>query len=405
MMNKQTYIDIRSKVSANLPKETVSFFFSGVGVRRSADADYPFSSNRNFTYLTGIEEPEAVLVMDGEPILFIRDIDPFKEKWFGYFITVEKAQDISGISDVRFLSEFEAYVETVLARDVKIGVDLDHDTYSDVAHGSGVMFASTFESEDIVNVFDVVRDARMVKLPEEVEAIKHALDVTNTAILASLNEMKPGNNENDIASRFHYEAHRAQGDLMFDTIMASGSNAVVLHYIENNQELKDGELVLFDLGVRVNKYGGDISRTFPINGKFTDRQREIYQAVLDCFHAVNAAIRPGISILDLNELAKEKLAQSCKALGLLESTSDIDKFYYHGIGHSLGLDTHDVWGDRSQKLVVGNVITNEPGLYIASEGIGIRIETDVLVTESGCIDLAPQIIREVDDIESYLAQR
>lgn len=402
-MNKQTYIDLRSNVLAKLPRETVSFLFSGAGVRRSADSEYPFSANRNFVYLTGIEEPEACLVLDGEPILFIRDIDPLKEKWMGYYMTIEQAQEISGISDVRFFSEFDAYVDMVLSRDVKIGLDLDHDTYSDVVHGSGVMFASDVGEEHVVNIFDVLMLARSVKHPDEIKAIKEALVITDKAILSALTEMKPGNNENDIAARFQYEAHKAKGDLMFDTIMAGGKNAVVLHYVENNQDLKDGDLVLFDLGVRKGHYGADISRTYPINGNFSDQQRAVYQEVLDCFHAVNEAIRPGISLTDLQELAKEKLAQSCKKLGLIESTDDVVNYYYHGIGHSLGLDTHDVWPSRDHKLEVGNVLTNEPGLYIAEWGIGIRIETDVLVTEGGCEDLAPYIIREVDEIEAYLA--
>lgn len=401
-MKKETYRDLRKNVMKKLPENTVSFLFSGTGIRRSADADYPFSANRNFVYLTGIEEPEAILVLDEAPILFIRDIDPFKEKWMGYYMTQSQAQSVSGIEDVRFLSEFDAYVDSVMAQDVKIGVDLDHDTYSDEIHGSGIMFATEVGEENVVNIFDVLVAARMIKHPEEVAMIQHAISVSESAILSSLKEMKVGNSENDISAKFLYEAHRAGGDLMFDTIIASGSNAVVLHYIENNQTLNDNELVLFDLGVRVNHYGGDISRTFPINGTFTARQKEVYQEVLDCFHAVNAAIRPGITLIDLNELAKEKLAQSCKKLGLIESTDDVGEYYYHSIGHSLGLDTHDVWSDRAHKLEAGHVITNEPGLYIKEEGIGIRIETDVLVTEDGNVDLAPNLIREIDEIEAYL---
>lgn len=214
--------------------------------------------------------------------------------------------------------------------------------------------------------------------------------------------MKPGNNENDVAARFAYEGAREHGDLMFDSILASGKNATVLHYVQNNQPLVDGELLLFDLGIRVNGYGADISRTFPINGTFTPRQKEVYQLVLDTFHAVNDAIRPGVSIMTLNDIAKELLAEGCVRLGLITDHRDVDRYYYHSIGHSLGLDTHDVWLDRNAPLVAGNVITNEPGLYIAEEGIGIRIETDALVTEESFEDLGPQIIREVAAIEAYL---
>ena len=407
-MNSQTYITIRENIMNALPKNTVTFLFSGKGVRKSADAQYPFQANRNFYYATGIQEPEAVVVFDKttqDVTLFLREIDPNMEKWVGHYMTEEEAQLISGIEDIRYFDEFDAFVNSVMERDVQIGLDFDHDTITEEFHGSGLAFVDFVGEDRVVNIFEELVRLRMVKLPEEVEAIKHALVVTNDAIMGALEEVKPGNNENDVAARFYYEGMKQHGDLMFDTILAGGKNATVLHYIENNQELLDGDLVLFDLGIRVNGYGGDISRTFPINGKFTDRQRDVYQVVLDTFHAVNEAIRPGISIKTLNDLAKEYLAEGCIQLGLIEDPQDVSRYYYHGIGHSLGLDTHDVWIDREEPLQAGNVITNEPGLYIAEEGIGIRIETDVLVTEESNEDLASQIIREVSDIEAYFESK
>ena len=407
-MNSQTYSDLRNRFFDAVEENTVSFLFSGVPVRKSADSTYVFESNRNFTYLTGIEEEAAVLVMDQRDrsaIVFVRDIDEFKEKWMGYFIQPEVVKTISGIEDVRFYSEFDAYLESILKSDVKIGVDSDHDVIHDEFVSGPLGLIDMIDEEDrLVDIFPTLMKNRMVKHPDEVVAIEHALRVTNDAIMGALTEMKPDANENDLAARFQYEAMKQGGDLMFDTIMASGANAVVLHYISNNAPLVDGEMILFDLGVRVNRYGGDISRSFPINGVFTDRQKEVYQAVLDCFHAINKAARPGVSITDLQELAIEHLAQSVKKMGLIESTEDISKYYYHGIGHSLGLDTHDVWPHRDEQLQAGNVITNEPGLYIKEWGIGIRIETDLLITEDGCKDLAPYIIREVDEIEAALAK-
>lgn len=405
-MKKEVYETIRSNVMNVLPKNSVTFLFSGALIRKSSDTTYPFFANRNFYYVTGIEEEEAVVVFDttnDKVTLFLREIDPNMEKWVGHYMTNVEAEVISGIEDVRYFGEFDAFVNEVMARDVVIGVDLDHNTESELIHGSGIAFTDFVGEDKIVDVYEILVRQRMVKLPEEVEEIKHAIDVTNRAILASLEEMKPGNNENDVAARFQYEGMREHGDLMFDTILAGGANATVLHYISNNNILNDGELLLFDLGIRVNGYGADISRTFPINGKFTERQKEVYQVVLDTFHAVNEAIRPGISIATLNELAKEHLAEGCIRLGLIEDPSEVSHYYYHGIGHSLGLDTHDVWTNRDEPLVKGNVITNEPGLYIAEEGIGVRIETDVLVTEESNEDLGPQIIREVEDVEAYLA--
>lgn len=404
-MNKETLITIRKNIMNELPDNTVTFLFSGLPVRKSADAEYPFFANRNFFYGTHIEEPGAILVFDKpnqKEILFLRDIDAFKEKWIGHYMRDTEAFERCGVEDIRYFSAFDDYVGEVIKAGYKVGVDMDHDTIADEYYGSGLMFSEEFDEDFVTDIFENIVKCRMVKLPEEVEAIKAAAEVTNTAIMSMVEEMKPGNNENDMAARFLYEGNRAHGDLMFDTIVASGKNATTLHYISNDQPLNDGELVLLDLGIRVNGYGADISRTFPINGKYTQRQRDVYQEVLNCFHAINEAIKPGVSILDLNELSKELLGKSCIKLGLIDSVEEVGQYYYHSIGHSLGLDTHDVWLDRATPLVVGNVITNEPGLYIAEENIGIRIETDVVVTENGCVDLAPQIIREVDAIEKTM---
>ena len=406
-MIKSVYNKIQANVMEALPKNTVTFLFSGALVRKSQDSSYKFHANRNFFYVTGIEEEEAVVVFDkpnNKCILFLRDINPAMEKWVGHYMTDIEAELISGIEDIRYFSEFDAYVNEVLTSNALIGVDMDHDTLGEASHSSGLAFAESIDENRIVDIYEILVKQRMVKLPEEVEAIKEAIEVTNQAILGALSEMKPGNNEKDIESRFHYEGSKRFGEPMFDTIIASGANSTVLHYIKNDEPLKDNELVLFDLGIKVNGYGADISRTYPINGKFTDRQKEVYQVVLDTFHAVNEAIRPGISLKTLNDLAKEHLAEGCISLGLIENPEDVVKYYYHSIGHSLGLDTHDVWSDREAPLEVGNVITNEPGLYIAEEGIGIRIETDVLVTEESHEDLGPQIVREVEDIENLLAK-
>lgn len=404
-MNHKTYQDLRARFFDRVEEDTVSFLFSGVPIRKSADSTYPFQANRNFRYLTGIEEEAAVLVMDkrcDRATLFIRDIDEFKEKWMGYFIQPEVATVISGIEDVRYLSEFETYYDALIMSGAKIGIDSDHDVISDEFNAGPLGIIQEVSEDRIVDIFPTLVALRSVKHPDEVAAIKHALKVTNDAIEAALLDMKPGNNENDLAAAFQYEGMKQGGDLMFDTIMASGANAVVLHYISNNAPLVDGEMILFDLGIRVNGYGGDISRTYPINGRFTDQQKEVYQAVLDCFHAINAAAKPGISLLDLNEIAKAHLGASLIKMGLISDLEDVGEYYYHGVGHSLGLDTHDVWFGRDAILEAGNVITNEPGLYIKEWGIGVRIETDLLITEEGNEDLAPFIKREVEDIEALL---
>lgn len=405
-MNSKTYIDLRNNFMSKVDDNTVNFLFSGTPIRKSADSTYVFQANRNFRYLTGIEEESSILILDkvnNETILFIRDIDPFKEKWMGYFIQPEVAKVISGIEDVRFFSEFENYFNDKLNSDVKIGVDFDHDVISDEFLSGPLSLIDHVEDEDrLVDIFPTLTECRMVKHEDEIKAIEEALVVTNTAIEKALTKLKPGNNENDVAALFQYEGMVHGGDLMFDTIMASGANAVVLHYVSNNAPLVDGEMVLFDLGIRVNGYGADISRTYPINGVFTQRQALVYQAVLDCFHVINEAAKPGVSLLDLNDIAKENLGQSLIKMGLIESLDDVGEYYYHSIGHSLGLDTHDIWNGRDHKLEAGHVITNEPGLYIKEWGIGVRIETDLVITKTGARDLAPFIKREIKEIEELL---
>jgi len=405
-MEATVYKKIRQNLMSDLPKDSVSFIMSGTEIRKSADAVYPFYANRNFVYATGIEEPLAVLVFDkrfNKEILFLRDVDPFMEKWVGHYMRAEEAQAISGIDDVRYFEEFDSYFEEVKANANIIGLDFDHDQDAEEYIASAKMMRNVLRKQNVKNVFPVFVKNRMVKLPEEIRKIEEAIAVTDIAIKGMLEEMKPGANEKAMEARFIYEGQKRHGLEMFDTIIAGGKNATTLHYISNDQTLNDHELVLVDLGICVDHYGADISRTYPINGKFSERQKEVYNAVLSVMKEITNAIKPGISIAELNIMSRELLGKACIKLGLIDDIEDVDQYYYHSIGHSLGLDTHDVWSDREAPLVPGNVITNEPGLYIAEEQIGIRLETDVLVTKEGHRDLAPQIMIEVEEVEKFLA--
>lgn len=407
-MQAKAHTKIRENVKGKLPDNTVVFFFSGQSVRKSADASYPFHTNRNFYYLTGIDEPAAVLAIDtttGKEKLFLREVDELQEKWVGHYMRDDEARALSGITDIVYFDAFIDYVNEVLESDKRIGFDKDHDTYQEDIHGSALSFASQIDEERLVDVSEILVRARMIKTDDEVAAIKAALTLTKECVAEMIDEIRPGNNENDVVARFEFAGKKHFGVPMFETILAGGKRACVLHYIKNDQELKDGELVLCDLGMKLNHYGADITRTYPVNGVFTSRQKEIYNLVLDTFYAVEKAIRPGVSLRDLQELAKETLAQGAKRLGIIKSVDDIADVYYHGVGHSLGLDTHDVWISRDALLEPGNVITNEPGLYIAGEGIGIRIESDFLVTETGCLDLGPDIPKTVEEIETVFRNR
>lgn len=407
-MKAEVYKRIRKNIMQRLPEDSVTFIMSGEELRKSADAVYPFHANRNFVYATGIEEPLAVLVFDrrdDSEHLFLRDVDPFMEKWVGHYMRKEEAYAISQIENIHYMEDFEAFLEEVKANVKTIGLDFDHDQEGENLQASAKTMESFFSGKRIKDVYEIFVRERMVKHPEEVEKIREAVALTNVAIQGMLSEMEPGKNEKEMEARFIYEGAKRHGSEMFDTIIAGGKNAVTLHYIDNNMPLNDGELVLVDLGIMRDHYGADISRTYPINGRFTTRQKEVYQEVLNTMKEITEAVKPGVSLMDLNNLARESLGKACIRLGLITDIEDVDQYYYHSIGHSLGLDTHDVWIDREAPLEAGNVITNEPGLYIAEEGIGVRLETDLLVTEDGCEDLAPEILIEIEDVEEFLAKR
>ena len=251
---------------------------------------------------------------------------------------------------------------------------------------------------------DLIAKCRMVKQPEEIDEIKKAIHVTWQGIKALMDNIKPGLYEYQVESYFDQQIKfNGASGIAFKTIAASGVNGCVLHYHTNNTMINDNELVLFDLGAEYNLYKSDITRTIPANGKFTERQKLIYNIVLNGQKLVFSHIKPGITTKELNQILIDYYKVELKKIGLIEKDEDVFKYYFHGVSHHLGLDTHDV-ALREKPLTAGCIITVEPGLYILEEGIGIRIEDDALVTEDGVINLSSEIIKEVSDIENYMAQ-
>ena len=220
-----------------------------------------------------------------------------------------------------------------------------------------------------------------------------------------MNQLQGGMVEHELADQFEmYGRAHDRSPLAFSTIVAGGKNATCLHYPTQDDVIGNDDLVLFDLGYSYNGYSADISRTFPVNGKFNDLQRRVYEAVLNCNKAVIAYAKAGLAIKDLQEYATEFLRKECIRLKLMDPTDDIRNYYYHNVSHHLGLDTHDI-GDREKPLVNGNVITVEPGLYFAKYGIGVRIEDDVLISMDGAIVLSKNIVKEIDEIEKIMWRR
>ena len=402
----------RKKLIESMKENSLLILFAGAAPYRSADQVYKFTPNRNFYYLTGIDEPNVIVTIlktDKEAIetVYVEREDELMAKWVGRAISKDEASEVSGIKSTKYLDEFDSTISSYIDRRgiSKIYLDLERQSInipSTKAQDMANTLRVKYPHLKIKNIFHNIAKLRMVKNDREVELIQKAIGITKEGILAMAKNLTPGMKEYEVEAYFDFKIKSLGASAhAFSTICAAGKNATVLHYEDNNQEAKDGDLILFDLGAEYDYYCSDISRTIPINGKFTDRQKQIYQIVLNAMKEVEKNTKPGLTLADLNNIAKKALAKGCMEIGLIEKEEEIGKYYFHSVGHSLGLDTHDVWIVDS-KLEEGAVITNEPGLYIEEEGIGIRLEDDLLVTKDGCINLSKDIPVEIEDIEALM---
>ena len=420
MINKEEYAQRREKIYNSIEDNSVVILFAGAAPKRSADETYEFVVNRNFYYLTGIKQESSIFLaykQDGivTDYLFILEENENIEKWTGRRLKVDEAREISGINNVLDLTSYHSELDLILSKK-KIGIETLNTLYLDLEPNNLLDDNKTTKviAEELtlnypwLTVKDIYRTIilkRMVKSPAEVSEIQEAINKTNLGLKNILKKIRPGLYEYQLSSLFYYTIQDYDhSELSFPTICASGENATTLHYPFANSLIKDNDLVLFDLGSENNLYCGDISRTYPASGTFTDKQKEIYSIVLNCNKEIIKAIKPGVTLKELNTLATEILAKGLLNLEVIQNESEIKKYYFHSIGHHLGLDTHDP-SDRDLPLVPGNVITDEPGLYIKELGIGIRIEDDILVTEDGSYNLSNSIIKEINDIEKALKFR
>ena len=413
-MKVETLQARRENLASQITDGSIVVLLSGTAPKRTADQFYEFAVWRNFLYFTNIDKPKMAYVMKKsggtvQNFLFVDEVPELEEKWSGVRMRKNVASEISGIAleNVFSFNELRAIIGKWMASEALENAYLDFDRTSyNHPDTEQIVFAKELGEKyphlNLRNVYMMIATMRRVKSEEEITNIRKATTITQLGIEAMMKAAKPGMKENEIEAYFDFTVKSAGArDKAFHTIAAAGANATILHYEDNNANANDGDLILFDLGAAWSNYSSDISRTFPVNGRFTPRQAEIYQAVLDVEKATIEKIKPGVKMSELNAFAKQALTDACKKLGLIIKDEDVANYYYHTIGHSLGLDTHDV-GGREFTLEPGVVITIEPGLYIAEESIGIRIEDDILVTESGYENLSQGIIKEIADIEAFM---
>ncbi len=412
---KDFFKNNRKKLIESLKKDSILILFSGKPKHCSADEYYTFVPNKNFYYFTGIEEKEVIFVIEKRKStviekLFVERPNPDMEKWVGKTITKEEAKECSGISGrVAFVDQFEDYFFDITESYdfINLYLDLfknDPDDANALAHDFADFINKEHPGLNIKDIFSKIQDLRAIKQPYEVLQIRKALSVTEEGIDYIFSRPATWFSENKVEAYFDFILKSKGKRPAFKSIVSSGVNATVLHHTGNNMIIKPDSLVLLDLGAACNYYCSDISRAFPVSGKFTLRQRVIYNIVLKAQQAVIDIVRPGVSFKELNETAKKVLAEGCKRIGLIKKDEDLEKYYYHGISHSLGLDTHDMrpCDYKKRELEEGMVITVEPGLYIKEEGIGIRIEDDILVTKDGYENLSIDIVKDPDEIEKII---
>ena len=408
----------RKQIFEQIENNSFVVIHSGASTFKSADASYNFFVNRNFYYLTGIDQEDVTLVIgkinnEMKEVLFIDENDPVLVKWVGAKLYKNEASLISGINEASILynSQFDNfmgnYFQSLRYSEGTIeNLYLDLERHNQMFYDSfGLSYAKKvkelYPAVNIKNAYNMIVKLRMVKNDDEIALMKESIATTKEAILNVMKHHDELDNEM-LAEAYHsFVLHKNGKRESFGSIVAAGKNAATLHYEDNNMPINKDEMLLMDVGCYTKNYSSDITRTFPVSGKFTSRQKAVYEVVLDCNKKCIDYAKAGMSWLELNNFAKKLLAEGCKKLGLIKEDAELSKYYFHSIGHSLGLDVHDP-NIASLGLLEGMVITIEPGLYIPDENIGIRIEDNIIITKEKAINLSQDIIKEVEDIENYL---
>ena len=400
-----------------LDENSVAVLFAGVAKLNSEDEYFPFQSNRHFFYLTNIDQENSILLIIKEigqvkTYLFIDEYSELKEKWTGRRLTDEEAQELSGIDTIYHTKDFETIFDMALKKDnnqygniSKLYLDFSPELKIKDAYSVSDLkkdIEGRYTHIAIENVYPLVTSLRMVKSKWEIAQLREAIHLTKLGINDLLTRLGQNQYEWELSNDFaYYGMSHDRHPLAFETIAAAGKSAIVLHYPQQTERVRNEDLILFDLGFAHNGYSADVSRTYPVSGAFSPIQKKIYQAVLNCNKAVIEYAHAGLTIEDLQKFSSEFLKNECVREGLLAEEDDIRRVYYHGVSHHLGLDTHDA-SDRKKPLEPGNVITVEPGLYFKEHGIGVRIEDDVLITDGASEVLTREIKKEVNDIEELM---
>jgi len=418
----ELFIKNRHKLFELLNNNSIAIIHSNDEMPRNGDQTFAFRQHSDFFYLTGIEQEKSILIIskgykeEFEQILFILKPDKTLEIWEGHKLTNEEAKTISGVENIKYINEFENILRELIFSSENIYLNRNENVkfetavpYKDIRFSSELKEKYPFHTYK--RLAPLLTKLRLQKEPEEIELIKKACKITNKAFHRVLRFVKPGVKEYEIEAEITSEFLRnGAGGHAYQPIVASGKDNCVLHYISNDKICKNGDLVLMDFGAEYGNYAADTTRTIPVNGKFTKRQKEVYNAVLRVMKKATKLIKPGNTINKVNEEVNRMIEEELVNLGLAKQNEINNKekrdtvrmnYFMHGNSHFMGLDVHDV-GTKDTVFKPGMVLSCEPGIYIEDEGFGIRLENDILVTENGQIDLLEDEPIEIEDIERLM---
>ncbi len=413
----------REKILSKLPSNSSAVVFSNPQMPRNGDLFFPYRQNSDFFYLTGIDQEKSILILTNQTnwtnktYLFILNPRPEIEQWEGRKLRKAEATQISGIDVVEYVEEFESIWNSLAKKSDHIFYNINANPrlktdlhLPDEIFGEEI--ASKYPDKDVQCLAPILSQCRIVKEPEEIALIKQACNITKDAFLEILPRIHAGMYEYEIeAIMTDCFIRNGAGAHAFEPIISNGRNTCYLHYIKNDRQLVDGNLILMDFGSEYANYASDCTRSMPVSKRFTKRQKEVYNAVYRVFKEIRAKIVPGTTIAEYQQYTCLLIQDELLGLGLLtkemienqNETPAYFKYFMHGVSHFIGLDTHDV-GDKKDVLQAGMVVSCEPGLYIFEENIGIRLEDTILVTPTGSKDLMEGIPLDCEEIEQLMNQ-
>jgi Xaa-Pro aminopeptidase len=422
-INNKLFIDNRANYIKHLKPNSLALFVSNDLLPTNADGSFGFVQNSDLFYLSGIDQEDSILlifpdVKDGKhkEVLFLKETSELIAIWEGAKLNKSQATAVSGIDHIYWISEFDKVFKSLVFQAEHIYLNSNEHTrrYIDMETAE-MRFNAKIKAQCPLHIIQrsapIMHRIRSVKHPIEIELMQHACDITEKGVRRLLNFIKTGVTEYEIEAELIHEFVRNKSrGFAYGPIIASGASACVLHYVENNRVCKDGDVILLDVAAEYANYASDLTRCLPVNGKFTKRQKEVYNAVLRVMKSATSMLKAGNTFEKYNAAVGDLMTEELLQLGLLK-TDDVKnqnpnwpaykKYFMHGTSHFIGLDVHDV-GLFYEPMQIGNAFTVEPGIYIPEEGLGIRLENNIVITKDGNNDLMKNIPLEADEIESLM---